>query len=864
MHIDRPVGIDLGTTNSEIAMLDPSEKDILVYADRFGRRTVASAVAWDPRAQAFVVGRAARARRGQSPPPVESIKRKMGQAARVSVGPHTLSPEEVSAKILGELRARMQEYLADRAPTGTTVQVDRAVITVPAYFDAPQIEATRRAGELAGLEVLAVLQEPTAAAIYHTWLGLPGAEPTGSADRTFLVYDLGGGTFDVSVLRSIDGEYQVLAIDGDNYLGGDDFDRRFAEKLRKDLVARGYALDLDVQGDPEDAARFQRLVHLAQEIKEGLSTNEVLSFSRADVLVDKAGEPVSLEAEIGRADYEATILDLVETTIVCAERALARSKETAGVGLADLDAVVLVGGSTRVPLVARLVTERLCAGTRSKAPPLQTEVDTIVALGAAIFAAQKGGLRIARDDAQLLVTSPLVSRTHRLKLTLTVERAPEGTRRLEVRDATSDTVLAETDATPGAAVRLDVPLAEAPETPCTLTLVDLDGRVLATLSLTLYRGAMRARASALSQPTVVAKDISVEITRGGRRERKVLVPRGASLPIEVTHELATGDRSGAVVLRLLQNRLPIKTLVLEVSPELPLGTPVSLTLRCDEAMRLEARAMVAGTELWARVEPLAQKADTTQEAIDGLLAEAEATAKSLWGHDAHVFRREMEPLATGLREVVGTDPDKLAALAAQLRTLVDHFAGSTADELSPPLHRFEGLLDGVRRLVYGSAGQGGLLGLSVEAWEKRIDELASRGSAAYEAHDAIAWRRVHNEAQALFETAAGALAQSANPDDPAHLARMRSYAEHRIADLHRALEDFVASSSDEVRKLQLAERDRLLSQILDRIAPALAAATPDLAPIALRRELERLHDELTRIETALERLPSLGLVTDRR
>jgi molecular chaperone DnaK len=860
MYIDRPIGIDLGTTNSEVAMLDPSEKDILVYADRFGRRTVASAVAWDPKAQSFLVGRAARARRGQSPAPVESIKRKMGQVVRVAVGPHELSPEEISAKILGELRARMQEDLAGKAPPGVEVKVERAVITVPAYFDAPQIEATRKAGELAGLEVLAVLQEPTAAAIYHTWLGLPGAAESASGDRTFLVYDLGGGTFDVSVLRSVSGEYQVLAIDGDNYLGGDDFDRRFAEKLRKDLVQRGYALDLDVRGDAEDAARFQRLVHVAQEIKEGLSTNEVLSFSRTDLFLDKKGEPVSIEAEIGRAEHEASIADLVETTMQCCERALAQSKEVANVGLGDLDAIVLVGGSTRVPAVVRAVTERLAAKTRSKLAPLQTEVDTIVALGAAIFAAQRGGLRLGDEGTDLLVTSPLVSRGAELKLALEVRRSPEAARRLEIRDAGAE-VLVETELASGP-MRLVVPLGEGPETPTTLALVDLDGRVLSSIPLTLYRGAVRARASALSQPTVVAKDLAVEITRAGRRERKVLIPRGASLPIEVTHELATADRSGAVVLRLLQNRLPIKTLMLEVSPELPLGTPVSLTLRCDEAMRLEARANVAGSELWAKVEPPPAKTDTTKDAVDALLAEAENAARALWGRDAHAFRRELEPLATGLREVVSTDPDKLAALASQLRTLIDHFAGSDANDLSPPRDRFEDLLDGIRRIVFTSAAAGTLLGLSVEAWEKRIDDLSNRGLVAYEARDAAGWRRAHNEAQALYETAVGAAAQSGDPDDPVRLGRLRMNAMLRIGHLLRSFEDFVPSSSEEVKKLQLGERDRLAAA-LDKLRPALDAVPAEGKPFEIRRDLERIHDELTRLETAFERLPSLGLVTDR-
>ena len=230
LYIDRPIGIDLGTTHSEVAVLDPSEKDLHVYADRFGRKTMPSAVAWD--GSAFVVGRAARAKRGTASPPVESIKRKMGQDSTVQCGPHTLRPEDVSAHILRALRDQMHEYLRSGAPADVEVRVGRAVITVPAYFDAPQLEATREAGTLAGLEVLGVLQEPTAAAMYHTWRSALG-------DGNFLIYDLGGGTFDVSVLRCLGGEYQVLAIDGDNFLGGDDFDRRFAEKLRVKLCAAG-------------------------------------------------------------------------------------------------------------------------------------------------------------------------------------------------------------------------------------------------------------------------------------------------------------------------------------------------------------------------------------------------------------------------------------------------------------------------------------------------------------------------------------------------------------------------------------------------------------------------------------------------
>lgn len=861
MYIDRPLGIDLGTTNSEIAMLDPSESDILVYADRFGRRTVASALAWDPATERFLVGRPARARRGQSPPPIESIKRKMGQQAQVTLGPHTLRPEEVSAKILHELCALMKDDLTRKAPPGVEVRVGRVVITVPAYFDAPQIEATRAAGELAGLEVLAVLQEPTAAAIYHTWRGLPDTEAP-SAERTFLVYDLGGGTFDVSVLRSVGGEYRVLAIDGDNYLGGDDFDRRFAEKLRRELVTKGYALELDVR-EPQDAQRFLRLMHVAQEIKEELSSREVVSFSRENVLIDKAGEPVSIELEIGREDYEACIAELVEATIACAERALARSKEVANVGLGELDAVVLVGGSTRVPAVARAVTERIAAHTRTKLPPLQAELDTTVALGAALFAAQRGGLRLGDEHTDVHVTSPLVGRGATLKLTLEVTRAPAQARRLELHDSTG-ALLLETELTPGP-LRLQVPLGEGPQTDTTLTLVDLDARPLAQLPLTLYRGAVRPRASALSQPTVVAKDIAIEITRAARRERKVLIPRGASLPFEVTHELATADRSGAVVLRLLQNRLAIKTLVLEVSPELPIGTPVTLQLRCDEAMRLEARATVGGAELWARIDPAPQAQGTTRDSVEALLTEAEDVGRQLWGHDAHIFRREHDPLATSLREVVSTDPDKVGALAAQLRNLLEHFAGAEQDGLSPGRDRFEALVDGLRRLVFAQSASGKppLLGLELDAWTTRIEGLLTRGHEAREARDAALWRRTHHEAQALYETAVSAAAQSEDPNSTARLVSLRLAAVARAAVLQRRLEDFVTSKAPELEALQRGERERLTRVLRDDVRARLDASPADGSPLDVRRALEEIHDTLTQMELALDRLPSIGLVTDR-
>ncbi len=856
MFLDRPVGIDLGTTNSEIALLHPSERDIVIYADRFGRKTFPSAVAWDAKTEQFLVGHPARSRRGKSPHPIESIKRKMGQRVLVEVGPHSLSPEEISSKILLELRDRMREHLASQAAAGVELRVLRAVITVPAYFDAPQIEATRRAGELAGLEVIGLLQEPTAAAIYHTWKNR-------LKDGNFLIYDLGGGTFDVSILRCLGGEYQVLAIDGDNYLGGDDLDRRFAEWLRVDLVKRGYALELDVRGDEEDRRRFERLVHLAQEIKESLSTNPVVQVSKQDVVHDKAGEVVSYEAEIGLADYEKAVGDLVETTIACCERAIARSREVASIGLEEIDHVVLVGGSTRVPLVMRRVTEALCAKSRAK-EPLHDDVDTCVALGAAVHAAQIGGLVVGDDarNAKVHFTTPLVGHGAKLRLGLRVLAAPEGTKELVLREG--DRGLAKTTLTsiPSEAVRLEVTLGDAEENPVTLAFV---GAAETTeVMMGLYRGDVRPRASALSRASVVAKDIAIEIVRGGKRERRILLARGSGLPTSTEHRFFTVDQSGAVVLRLLQNRLPIKTLLLEVPKDLPIGTPVDLTLKCDETMRMEARAVVAGQELWAQLEPPAMLARfDPRGSVEAILEEAEQASRGLWGSYGTAFRREADALLVSIREVASTDPDKLEALCQRLRLLLDEYRGGPNEALVPPMHSFEEALDSLRRVVYRAGGS--LVGMDRAEWDARILAIEERARRAFDENDGASWRRAFNEVQALYETAHQEEFASLRLDDPAYLSRRVHNITAWANRIELTLADYVPAAAEDVRAMQLLEQTRISSWLREKATTPLTGLGSTEAPdtTALRRQLDQIASELERIESAIERIPSIGLVTDR-
>jgi molecular chaperone DnaK len=362
---------------------------------------------------------------------------------------------------------------------------------------------------------------------------------------------------------------------------------------------------------------------------------------------------------------------------------------------------------------------------------------------------------------------------------------------------------------------------------------------------------------------VVAKDISIEVVRAGRRERRVLLPQGTGLPMKVKQTFFTADQSGAVVLRLLQGRLPIKTLALQVPTELAVGSKVELDIKCDEAMRLEARAEVGGQELWATVEPPEAPRFDPQGDVEGLLEQADELKHALWGHRGDFYRREADALSASIREAVSTDPDKLAVLCGRLQSLVDEYKPDpTAGGLAPPLHHFEQELDSLRRVVFRITGS--LLGMDRDAWEERIRDVETRAQSAYDAADAVAWRRVNNEVQALRETALQEDFASMSMDDPAYITRRLTSVQFHAISIERGLSDFVASNDDDVRRLQYAERDRLLARLEDKVKQPLEGLQIDdnTSMADVRRRLERAAAELERIEVAVERIPSLGLVTE--
>jgi molecular chaperone DnaK len=353
------LGIDLGTTNSEIAIIRDGQPH--VFAED-GDPILPSFVGLSQEGK-LLVGKAARNQWVLAPErTVKSIKRKMGQDVKVKLGDQEYRPQEISAMILKELK--------DRATRELGVPVSKAVITVPAYFNDSQRHATREAGELAGLEVLRILNEPTAASLTY--------DPNQSELRRMLVYDLGGGTFDVSIVQSQDGVIEVLASHGDTQLGGDDFDDLLL-KFVADKFAAEHGVELR-----ENVVTKARLLRAVEKAKRELS-DQPFTRLEEEFIAEKEGRALHLSMEISRLDFEDLIRPLLDRTMDCVQKALDDAQLTAS----KIDKVVLVGGSTRTPIISQLLEGRMGQPAHQEVNP-----DLCVAMGAAIQAGLIAGVDV--------------------------------------------------------------------------------------------------------------------------------------------------------------------------------------------------------------------------------------------------------------------------------------------------------------------------------------------------------------------------------------------------------------------------------------------------------------------------------------
>ena len=363
--MSKTIGIDLGTTNSCVSVFEGGEPKVIVNAD--GDRTTPSVVAF--KKGDILVGKTAKHQSVTNPDTISSIKRLMGTKKKVKANGKEYTPEEISAMILGDLKKTAEAYLGEK--------VTSAVITVPAYFNDAQRQATKNAGKIAGLKVERIINEPTAAALAY---GLDKQEEL----QTVLVYDLGGGTFDVSILELGDGVFEVKSTSGNNKLGGDDFDQRIIDYIVDDIKEEH---DVDLS---DNKMALQRIKEEAEKAKKTLSSSTSTEISLPFITAD-----LNYETTLTRAKFESLISDLVESTLDPVKKALKDAKLKAS----DIDKVILVGGSTRIPMVQELVKKEL-----GKEPSKEVNPDEVVAMGAAI---QGGVLTGDVNDIVLLDVTPL-------------------------------------------------------------------------------------------------------------------------------------------------------------------------------------------------------------------------------------------------------------------------------------------------------------------------------------------------------------------------------------------------------------------------------------------------------------------------
>ena len=363
------IGIDLGTTNSCVAVMEGGEAKVIANPE--GARTTPSVVSF--KGDERQVGDVAKRQAITNPNTIMSIKRHMGTSHKVTIEGKEYTPQEISAIILQNLKATAEAYLGET--------VTEAVITVPAYFNDAERQATKDAGRIAGLDVKRIINEPTAAALAY------GLDKT-DKEQTILVYDLGGGTFDVSILELADGTFEVLSTAGDNRLGGDDFDQVIIDWLVKEFKSET-GVDLSA-----DKMAMQRLKDAAEKAKKDLSGVTSVQISLPFISMNATG-PLHLEKTLSRAQFDSMTANLVERTMEPVRQALKDAKMTAN----DLDQVLLVGGSTRIPAVQNAIKNEL-----GKEPNKGVNPDEVVAMGAAI---QGGVLQGDVKDILLLDVTPL-------------------------------------------------------------------------------------------------------------------------------------------------------------------------------------------------------------------------------------------------------------------------------------------------------------------------------------------------------------------------------------------------------------------------------------------------------------------------
>jgi molecular chaperone DnaK (HSP70) len=670
------VGIDLGTTFSVIATPQRFEgeyfetvRGVTVIKDHLKQRITPSVVAVDRRGN-ILVGLRAKARAGMQPEPIMFVKRSMGEAREFVLGDRRLRPEEASAEILRYLKGMAERQMGE--------EIEEAVITVPAYFTLLQKQKTKEAGEMAGLKVGEILQEPVAAALMYCY-------DDARDPLTIMTYDLGGGTFDVAILRKEQGVFDIRAFDGDRYLGGYDFDKRLAYWIVERLNEQGYQLEVDA-GAPERRAALAKLLVLAEMAKIKLSAHEVYALVEPSTgIVDARGEPVMIDVEITREVLEGLIEEDIEQTIRLCRRAIAKAR----IDPQEIDEIVMVGGSSRIPMIPRRLKAEL--GRQ----PLLIDPDLCVGVGAAIMA-QRLGRHIG-----LLKLGYLPEVTS--SATIQVAGALEPTRK--VPDVTGCTVvLARADGALPRRQRVNenmaflfpqVPLAADTTNTFDLRVEGADGSEVLAHRFSIRQEADGPPVSTLAGPVfnVLAKPIFIMAVDGRQHtvaEAKTGLPCTCRVPAQTT------DQAGEVHIPVYEDNYQIGEIVVESVPtDLPIGSQVDITLTLRTDFYIDGRAYIpaAGVEgqTTIKIEPMVIRglADLREEYQKSDRQVTEALAQSDRGQAFALTPRLKAALAASQRLLYEErDPNlaKAQELLAEVETLIRQLGGWQPD---PPPDEFE-------------------------------------------------------------------------------------------------------------------------------------------------------------------------------
>jgi molecular chaperone DnaK len=898
-RIRQTLGIDLGTTNSVIALLDAPATRLITGRDDHGRMTFPSLVGYDPARAALVAGRDALPLSRTGAPgadatglaradatglalPLASVKRFMGLEKRFAVGPHSLSAPEASALILRHLRDQMARTLADPA-----YLLDSAIITMPAYFNHNQIEATRAAGELAGFEVVELLHEPTAAAIYYSWL-------ENHDDATYLVYDLGGGTFDVSVIRRRLGDYEVLAVSGDPFLGGDDFDRALASHLLQTAAWRwqdgGRADPAELSSlfdptTPAGAGPFARLVSVAEAIKTQLAgTERVQRYVPSLACPD--GRSLSLEAEVSLADFERLIKEKVERTIACCHEALARARDRAGVRLGDVDHVILVGGSSRAPLVRRTVAEAFCKANLPEharhSQPLLHEPDLCVAYGAALRAAScgtryqwgmgNGEWGMTAGTLQLHLTSPGTSREPLYHATGIVSVLPSTAGRSSFPIPHSPFPILD-----GGSVRVrslatglseecfldergtfgqDVELNPEADNRLEWAVCDGAGRELAKVVTTVRHGrGGPALGHGVLATQLIVKPLQIEVlTRGRQRIKQVVAAVGAALPGTFECVCRTQDQTGRIILPIYEEDRVIKQLVIADLPtDLDVGTPVEVRFTIDTRHEIQVEVRIRqGAEGADRIEratieaPPPQTGQPTRAEIEEVCTRIEQRLGELVGASRSRHRSRLAQVRQDLLEALSYDDEpRSIQRMAELRGLLQQLESGLGSVLDPPWPRFTQLVRQCLDLAAEVAGQ------TRRDAQELFEHVHTQERYAEQAHEE-GNQALYRECWDNLDKYSGYLTQLLRDTLPRPPRRLLSPEEEAREEVER-FRGYLGQVWKQARAKGRADLEAQLAEI----ASQAQGFTPRIKsePEAVLRDARRLGAEVARVEGQLEAPP---------